>query len=310
MQINICILPGKIPTWTFQNIFSSSKCNAFCIHCPDRPCFSYGRIFKEKVTEFPVDTNVGVCPTGALTWNESAQIPSIFNDKCILCGSCLARCPAKCLYVKDDQIHINSEPIQVKNPSYLRKLLNFASIRGWYIRPNKETISLILNKIMIAKRLNPNILVRNILLSLGWYAISYKEGVQSSTMDVLAWKDGISMAAEVEFNNLIDTPRNLIAYLPLLVTRHHWNPEFSVLLAVGLSLPRRREEFWNVAEDVCSILGIKIRVVSVVSLICCVLTRLPLHITPGSPFPAIFARRPTLLTSIPPGYLGIFEPEK
>lgn len=279
---------------------------------------SYGDRFREKAIEFPMDTNASVCPSGAISWNKKDKIPEIDHDRCILCGSCLANCPAKCLYIKDNRIHVNIESVRIPDLSFLRMQLNSVALAGWYTCPSMKIATLMSQKIraMKGKTLNPNILSRNVLISLGWNAISYKEGIQASTMDVLAWKDGITMAAEVEFGNqLINTPRNLIAYLPLLVERHHWNPASTILLAVSLALPRRREEFWNVVDDVYHVLGLKIRIVTIIHLMFLVLTRQRFPIATNRPFPMALSRiedprQNLIFTHIPEGYLGFLEPEK
>lgn len=319
MQLKrILIRPSQIPLWRSGPSLSQWERNAFCIHCQDRPCIRYGDIFSEKTIEFPMDMNASVCPSGAMSWNKKDEIPEIDHDRCILCGSCLANCPAKCLYIKDNRIQINVDPVRIPDPRFLRMQLNSVAVAGWYACPSVEIASLMAQRIasMKGKILNPNILVRNVLRSLGWNAISYREGVQASTMDVLAWKDGITMSAEVEFGNqLINTPRNLIAYLPLLVERHHWNPASSILLAVCLSLPRRREEFWNVVDDVYHVLGLKIRIVTIIQLMFLVLTRQRFPIANNMPFPIVLNRMENLrqnliFTHIPQGYLGFLEPEK
>lgn len=65
---------------------------------------------------------VAVCPTGALTWNETKQTLEIDNSKCISCGRCEKECPIGAISVaKNDEEYqklkkeIDDDPRSIKD---------------------------------------------------------------------------------------------------------------------------------------------------------------------------------------------------
>ncbi|WP_233141824.1 4Fe-4S binding protein [Aggregatibacter actinomycetemcomitans] len=268
---------------------SIENMKSYCLSCYDKPCIRFNSdIIKELellFEEFPIDRNYKVCPTNAIYLNEG--VPIVNNDLCIFCGACISNCPAN-ITTKGEYITITESLLEI--------------------------ISSRINKLRKSKKLNPNILVRNLLLSLGWKAGSYKEGVQYSSIDVLAKKDKLNLVVEVELDNqLIDTPRNLITYLALLVERHKWDKDNIKLLSIGMSLPNNREEFWNVIDDINNILNVKINISTILNLIYLVLTRKEFDISNDNMFfieTKSLRNKDSSLDNISLGYLGIFEPYK
>lgn len=315
MKINLITINHNHPVW---NILGE-KIQSYCISCNDRPCINFKLDTVNEITrlfnDLPTDRNYKTCPTNSIQWDSHNNAPTINADTCIVCGVCIHNCPVKAIYIENDKVeiaYINKENLfqQIDvSPDTL--------IDGEYAKITESLLEKITTKIIEYKQkgeLNPNLLVRNLLLSLGWKAVSYKEGVQYSSIDVLAKKEEFNLAVEVELDNqLIDTPRNLITYLALLVKRHQWDKNNTKLLSVGMNLPNNREEYWNVINDIDEILNIKINVSTIPYLIYLLLTRRELEIVNDNLF---LTKEKTLrnndnsLDEIPLGYLGIFEPYK
>ncbi len=53
---------------------------------------------------------IAVCPTGALSWNETKESIEINNQKCISCGLCKKECPIHAIKVTEN----NEEYIKLK----------------------------------------------------------------------------------------------------------------------------------------------------------------------------------------------------
>ena len=307
------IRPGACAVWHDASASEAGR-PAFCIHC--RRCLHYGEDQDTaiRLADFPTDTTAQVCPTGALSWNRKDECPKITHEKCILCGACLAQCPVKALYLADQKICISQEC-----SSPVPRLENFltARLRGSYAQPSVELADAIYTRIQTRRKdkdFNPDILARNVLISLGWRAIAHKTGVQYTSLDVVASQDATYLATEVELDNqMIDLPRNLITYLPLLVERHGLPKNKIRLLAIGMSLPSHREEYWNVLEDIDAVLGLKINTASIGYLILCVLARKPLFLQDDALYlPDTRSCRdvPDEFEEIPVGHYGILEPAK
>lgn len=292
---------------------SSDAQPAFCIHCGK--CLRYGEEELDAGLSlgFPLDSDGRVCPTGALSWNDELKIPDIANEKCLLCGACLAQCPVKALYLADLKINLNWH-----SDAAIPPLESFSAARlcGSYARPSIPLVDTISTRIQEQKNqtFNPNILARNVLISLGWSATAHKTGVQYSSLDVVGIQDTTCLAAEVELDNqMIDIPRNLITYVPLLVQRHGWPKSKIRLLAIGMSLPRHREEYWHVLEDIDAVLGLHINSASIVYLILCVLLRKPLDLQENALYLSDSRScrdTPDEFEDIPQGHGGILEPLK
>lgn len=307
------IQPGACALWHDASAGEAGR-PAFCIHC--HRCLHYGEDQDAafRLAQFHTDSNVQVCPTGALSWNSEDESPKINHDKCILCGACLAQCPVKALYLAKQKVCISHE-----RSSPIPRLENFltARLRGSYAQPSVELADTIYTRIQEGwkdNRFTPNILARNVLISLGWSAIAHKTGVQYTSLDVVGTQDATYLAAEVELDNqMIDLPRNLITYLPLLVERHGLPRNKIRLLAIGMSLPSHREEYWNVLEDIDAVLDLKINTASIVYLILCVLARKPLFLQDDALYlPDTRSCRdvPDEFEDIPVGHRGILEPAK
>ena len=150
-----------------------------------------------------------------------------------------------------------------------------ARVVGYHQIPNQENLSILMERLKAliegkTKKIDINLFARNLLRSQGYLAISYLQGIQYSTIDVIARnKQGNqeTLVVEVEPTNAIETPRILLVALAIMVERHQLNDKNAKLLSLGLVFPNNREEFWNVLEDVKNVLDLDILFITIPSLI-------------------------------------------
>lgn len=302
---------------------------ASCMSCIDQPCMTYSKkeLQVSELRDFASDINTNVCATNAIKWDDTLEYPTINEGECIACGVCATRCPPKAIYITENSAKINITnllPDASSNEEHREHLdhLNTAKISGEFFVPTQESCENSINKInklKLTQKLDPNLLVRNLLISLGVKSIAYRQGVQYSTIDVIGVYEGNYIALEVELDNsLIDTPRNLITSAAILFERHGWLKQNTKFFSIGLKFPNRREEFWNVLEDIDKILDIKINFLTVVGLFFLVWLRKP-FIASDERYYIHNNKEKSIrnsldaeeqLTKIRKGFLGLLEPEK
>lgn len=327
VKVTSIVINQQVPAiWKLD---SDDEQFATCLSCVTQPCISYqdNEIGHSELKDFASSSSRKVCATNAITWPEFSEHPVINEDDCINCGVCAERCPAKAIYLSESTAIVNhtntlevTDSLDEHNSSL--DSLKAADISGHYLSPSQKICEISLTKIEALKRkyfLDTNLLVRNLLNALGVHSIAYRQGVQYSTIDVLGVHQGYYIAVEVELDNsLIDTPRNLITSAAILYERHNWVKSDTKFLSIGLKFPNKREEFWNVLDDINDVLGIKINFSTILSLFFLIWLRQPFKIdkdqyfiykTPSKDIRSTIGSTQEL-KYISKGFLGILEPEK
>lgn len=323
---SIVLTPETPAVWKHNNGYEQP---ATCLSCIDQPCISYKQeeLKFSELNDFARDQTTNICATNAIDWPSSSDYPVINEDQCINCGLCAERCPAKAIYLTEKSAVVNFSSLleNTENIDEHYDSLNHlkaAVISGNYLIPSQNScVNSIekINQLKVNENLGDNLLIRNILQALGVKSAAYRQGVQYSTVDIVGVYNGDYLAVEVELDNsLIDTPRNLITSAAILYERHNWDKSNTKFLSVGLRFPNKREEFWNVIEDIDQILNIKINFATVLSLFFLIWLRKPFKIEKNQYFihknnkKNIRGAIGTFdeLNYISKGYLGILESEK
>jgi len=278
-------LSPEIPALWVTN--DGQKIQAHCVACTSRPCIEYTseEIHESEVLskefEFRANSTYKTCVVNAITFNEESNTPIIDESSCFGCGICMERCPTKAIYLTDASAKVNIQKInnvdKLASISFYNDFftnITKAKTIGHYRLPNEKNLEILMSNLknLIENRnskLDINLLSRNLMRSQGYLTISYTQGVQYSTIDLIAVnkdnKDTIII--EVEPTNAIETPRILLVALAIMVERHKLDDRNTRLLSIGLMFPNNREEFWNVVDDIKEVLGLNIRFITIPSII-------------------------------------------
>lgn len=282
----IQISPEKPAKWITNN---KLEFKSHCVACVSRPCMEYktNEIKDSEILseEFGMRESLAykTCVVDAIGFNDITNTAVINEDSCFACGICVERCPVKAIYITNTTAKVNTEvrgnkTIKLSSVDFYNQFLaniKQAKVVGYHQIPNQENLSILMEKLKAliegkTKKIDINLFARNLLRSQGYSAISYLQGIQYSTIDVIARNKQCNeetVVVEVEPTNAIETPRILLVALAIMVERHQLNDKNAKLLSLGLVFPNNREEFWNVLEDVKNVLELDILFATLPSLI-------------------------------------------
>ena len=82
---------------------------------------------------------------------------------------------------------------------------------------------------------------------------------------ILQSNNNVGLVEIEKGNNLLDPPRNILEQYALLKSRYDLKQKISCFIFTSY-LPRKRQDYWNVIEDISNITGIKIKTISFASL--------------------------------------------
>ena len=113
-----------------------------------------------------------------------------------------------------------------------------------------------------------NVLCRNLLIALGFNCSIRRIGDVYTRMDALISKDGIVSPVEIEYqDDTLSAARNLLDDLAVLHDRYGVSPDICTPIALCLAIPKTRQSYFQVCEDIRKVLGIKIRTLTVGALL-------------------------------------------
>lgn len=258
---------------------SGTTVQSACVGCPDLPCMEYSEeeLKVPDFEDFPADLNPDVCPTLAISLMNGKLTPIIDSNRCIACGLCANRCPVGAIRIDshlgavvNDKFDDGAFPL-AKSPEEIRRSrTELASVtrEGQLIAESDKFLSSIMGKIEMIGDVTtqfPNHLSRNLLIAVGIPTAMRRRGDVNLRMD-LVLQHGV---AEVEFvrQALLDSPRNVLDNVAVVVSRYGMSKTTVVPLIVSLGLPNQRGEYWQVINDAADVLGLKIRSLTVGALL-------------------------------------------
>lgn len=209
-----------------------------CDSCLEKKCLRFSHKELETpdfIKDFPAASYDNVCLADAISF-EKGNI-TIHKEKCINCGLCAYRCHHKKIKMSEIKPEMTDSAISelFRNINKLkRKDQNF-----------------------------PNLIVRNLLITLGYKASMLKKGVISIRTDLV----GSEFIGEIEFGeDILETPRSILDDVAVLRSRYNVDFEKIKTLIFIDKLPHIRSEIWEVIGDIKKITGIKIETITLLYL--------------------------------------------
>lgn len=267
-------IPGKPAIASFSD---GLQCNIGCLSCNNPRCIHFDKeeINCKELKNFPGDQSSDVCPTNAIKWNNELNIPCIDNNNCILCGTCVRRCPVGAIYY-DGELKINTQ----SSTKIIRKVVNDESKilqekqvnimsevrrKGNPIIESDELFIYIYEKLSKIDSHYHNIIARNLLISLGCQAAIRRTGDVYTRMDAIySSPDECFGAIEVEFGkDTLDASRGILDDIAVLHARYNIDKDINTPVVICLQLPNARQGYWQVVKDIKKVENIRIGTVTI-----------------------------------------------
>ncbi len=254
---------------------SGEKTPTSCYRCVEPKCmqFSKEELSFSSLEIFPSDLEVSVCPSFAISWSLDEKTPKIDSDLCFSCGLCIQRCDFGAIsFNKDFIAEISSiedsrfEEVNHNQEESHHILEHFNSIQKEKTiqKITNEHLQIVYSKITaINAKLSlqfPNLLIRNLLISLGLSSVMRRRGDVNIRMDLLASNNTNSIGvSEIEFgNDMLNSPRNILDNTAVLYSRYSINKENLIPMIISFTLPNKRSEYWNVISDIKKVTNLDI----------------------------------------------------
>ena len=252
---------------------------ASCINCDKQYCrrVDVEEIECEAFPNMSHHMNLDTCPTEAITSGENAVL--IDKDRCIGCGICVARCPIGALHISEGKATHNSdatiptitnkrsEESLARQQQYLTEIRDIKK-KGAVRNESDSTIRKLQDEIEHLSQVNQNLLARNILISSGVSATVSRHGNVYLRMDGFYESDNTFGIMEIETGaDMLDVSRAILDDIVTLNARYGIKKEENKPLAIVLSLPNRRTDYWQVVKDIKDITGIEISTITYVGLL-------------------------------------------
>nr|WP_248306642.1 4Fe-4S binding protein [Clostridium perfringens] len=233
--------------------------------------FKEERVKCSRVNNFSAEKDNRVCPVGALSWDNSNEIPKINQDKCIKCGICANECPVGAIYFKENKFWINTN---INDEAYTEVSFDLEGIsaqkkvikdlktlqrNGKLIDENDGILKIIYEK-TISSKVIPEKLVRNVLISLGCECSIRRIGDVYTRMDAIFKTSSDKFGTvEVEFGtDTLEASRGILDDIAVLESRYGINKSENNALVVCLSLPNIRQGYWQVVKDINNVVNVKV----------------------------------------------------
>lgn len=311
-----------------------------CIGCIDQPCLklSETEICCEEFPDFAYERNNSVCPLDAISWDYDSETPIIDNDRCIRCGLCAARCRVGAIYRSNGRMKAST--LTEETPYWASLPLNDDTIRqqemqlalidniAWkhqYVNESDDIMKQLYSSLsrIDGRSMVPNLLVRNLLICLGYKCAIRRAGDVYTRMDAVYagrpdWNESMGVI-EIEFGrDTLDASRNILDDIAVLHSRSHIDKEDNSALVVCLSFPNKRQGYFQVIKDISRVLGLTIQTLSVGALLMLVWNSAVIDLEQKefyTDFDNLSIRsaieyRMGRTVSLSNGILGILEPEK
>jgi len=258
---------------------NGKRTKAGCLNCIHPRCMSLSDNDIECV-EFPGiahDMSKTVCPVNAITCGSSSI--SIDKNKCFGCGLCISSCPAGAIYMKNgkaevsyaDKKQLKTLPVNEDNirkqDDYLAQICD-SKVEGIIQRETERIFENIYNAIKQMSQEEQNILARNLLIRLGNHATLARQGNVYMRMDGFYSNKKQFGVVEVETGaDMLDVSRAILDDVAVINVRYGVNKNENHPLAIVLSLPNKRTDYWQVLKDIKKIVNMPIGTITFGALI-------------------------------------------
>lgn len=259
-----------------------TKLSCACVKCAKPQCIKYydEEYICDEITGFAADPNSSACPTNAIEWSNSEQEIVIDHNACIRCGICVSRCPFGAIYfeatgsvaINKDRSSYRYEVISLsRDVDEMQKecadTIEELTTSRRYRRADAQVVSEIYSSIYKNTSV-ATLLCRNLIISLGGNCAIRRTGDVYTRMDAVFDLRGQTGVIEMEFqSDTLSVVRNLLDDLAIMQYRYGMNVCDLIPLALCLGLPNTRQGFYQVCDDIEKVLGIKIRTLTVGSLL-------------------------------------------
>ena len=275
--VSIIFSPSDDPQLCFAD---GTRHRTSCLGCHDAPCMELAEAdsspFGSSLLDFPRDPSREVCPVDAMTWNRVAYGPIIDADKCIGCGLCAVSCPYGAIALSSDGTAV----VQEQDPAIT---MSVAAVDQWHSRlprhgslgdpgmPFARRLPAIMARLGDIPRSR---MTRNMLVACGVSARTRRKGDTNVRMDgVLHFVSGTIGVFELEAGSAaLESPRALLEDIAVLHGRFHVPMDDIVPVSIVAELPNVRAEYYQVIDDISSVLNIQCRTLTL-GLLCLLMWR-------------------------------------
>lgn len=253
-----------------ESVISCLNCvNPRCMemHPSEIECYSFPKMSHEM--------NKKVCVADAITVGTDSIL--VDENKCMGCGLCAYRCPVGAIHLEDGKAKLNSgnsaptftvsmecdsESIK-RQRDFLKKTIPLANT-GILRKESDDVMEEFYHRIKRMGQEEQNLLVRNVLISLGCQAALSRHGDVYSRMDGFYENENQMGVLEIETGqDVLSVSRAILDDVAVVNSRYDILPETNHPLAVVLSLPNKRTDYWQVVKDIGKVTNLHISTLTI-----------------------------------------------
>lgn len=309
---------------------------AFCLGCYDQPCLAWAP-HEHELEQFSLMSTQAsdpVCPVEAISWDNENGVANVNAEACIGCGICVERCPIGAIAINDQgQARVNvccledtalteTRIVSVSEESVAEHRRQMASISAVRMLPilNDSEVSNIYQRVACLAEAQQNRLVRSLLGASGIRTNLSRKGDVHTRNDGAFESTTIVGPLEIEFGqDSLEAIRAALDDLAVFHSRYGCSVSDLSPLVVTLGLPRERQGYWQIVDDVRKVLGVHVHTMSVGALLILVWNHVNVtgdlitECTPRFEHTSIrdqIERAIKRRIQVDVGFLSILEPEK
>ena len=255
-----------------------------CINCRQPRCLAYyeNEYACSNFDNFAERQDSRVCAFNAISWDNVKQSITIQYDTCVGCGLCASRCPFGAIYADEEKmaisldrgegrfriLHANEDALALQDEcvdkirglavSYVRDARVFDRVKSVYrcLGESKASHEAAL------------LLCRNLMIEAGAQCALRRTGVSGVRMDAVYMSGKFSGAIEIEFqSDTLGVARNLLDDVAMMQVRSGLPMKRNTPLAICAAIPNTRQGYYQVCDDINRILGLRIRTLTIASLL-------------------------------------------
>ena len=253
---------GHEPEIRFAN---GNQGRATCLGCYDAPCMELTDLqlsLGGTLEDFPGDPSRNVCPTDAIDWDETGEVPTINTKDCIGCGLCVTCCPYGAIRLTSNGTALveGSDPDGITAPESgevdPHVMIRREGALGGLSAPFACGMPEIISKLTDIQSTR---LVRNMLAACGVTVNMRRKGDTNIRMDgLLRFASEQIGVVEVETGTaVLETPRALLEDIAVLHSRFKVPLAEIVPVSIIGILPNSRAEYYQVIDDIAKVLDIQ-----------------------------------------------------